>query len=711
MEEIKKISRKHKYLFWLNLGLISTFFAEVISGSDLFPFFHVWGISMVVPIYLLHTMILITLVYRFGQPTFPVLYFAGTLFGLYEAYITKILWNPSWEEVFKIADVAVFEVIVLVLFWHAWMSFILPLIAADIWLLGSNEMLSLFPQQIRRFFATRKGWGVVAILGGLFLTINLPAPGYALVSGLGVITVLGFFGWLWRKITKRHTYTFADLLPNKCEFIFLTALLLGIYLITGFTLRPEALPSLLGHLVIWTFYALSLIFLITALRYSRKVTMEKGEFPLAKESRFWFWGLLLFFIAAFVLEGVSHLFSLEGVIGFICWYGVAVLGVFMLIWALRTLFKEKNRMKKLSTIMVFLTLLLIFMTACRNTEIANRSVSAEMPAVTPSEFTLEGNRILQMDVKEASDGDYDAAMQIAINAGAEAVSMSLGWDDIETAPGEFNPETNWLEIANAYYPMQEIAVSLVINPIDTNVDRRPQDLRDKDYDDPQVIARYNALLDYIHIQIPDLQLVSLSIGNEIDATLGDDAEAWQQYTNFFAATSVHARTLWPDVPVGSKVMYSGAMGESTSYVQALTVHADIVMITYYPLDAKFQVQDPAEAETDLQKLVTTFEGKDIVLAEVGYPSSEVNGSSMIKQAKFVHHMFVAWDKYADRIKLISFTFQTDMSPERVSDLEAYYGFSNKAFAEYLHTLGLRTYDGKDKLAWKQLVAEAEARGW
>jgi hypothetical protein len=49
--------RTHKYLFLLNLGLISTFFAEILSGSDLFPYFHFWGIAMVVPLYLLHTLI------------------------------------------------------------------------------------------------------------------------------------------------------------------------------------------------------------------------------------------------------------------------------------------------------------------------------------------------------------------------------------------------------------------------------------------------------------------------------------------------------------------------------------------------------------------------------------------------------------------------------------------------------------------------------
>ena len=367
-------------------------------------------------------------------------------------------------------------------------------------------------------------------------------------------------------------------------------------------------------------------------------------------------------------------------------------------------------MKNLLMITVLLIVLLIITMACGNSVTDNISGSTEITEINPSEVVPNGDRILQIDVNEGSDGDYDAALQIAMDAGVEAVSMSLGWDDIETAPGEFKPETNWLEIANAYYPVQDIAVSLVISPIDTNVDRRPVDLRGKPFDDPEMINRYNTLLDYIYEQTPDLQLVSLSIGNEINATLGGDAEAWQEYTHFFAVTSEHARSLWTDVPIGSKVMYGGAM-EHKEYVTSLMDYADILMVTYYPLDEKYQVQDPAEVEADLNRLAAAFPNLPIHLAEVGYPSSETNGSSPEKQAAFVHHIFNVWDEYAEQIKLISFTFQTELSPEHVSDLEEYYDYSNKAFAEYLRSLGMRTFDGQDKPAWQQLIAETEGRGW
>jgi hypothetical protein len=47
----------------------------------------------------------------------------------------------------------------------------------------------------------------------------------------------------------------------------------------------------------------------------------------------------------------------------------------------------------------------------------------------------------------------------------------------------------------------------------------------------------------------------------------------------------------------------------------------------------------------------------------------------------------------------------------VKDFEKYYGSSNRSFAEYLGSLGLRTYIGKDKPAFKTLIEEAKARGW
>jgi hypothetical protein len=326
----KTAPKSHKWFFWLNIGLISTFFAEVISGSDMFPYFHLWGIMTVVPIYTLHSLVLATLVFRFGRPTLPALYFAGTLFGLYEAYITKVLWNPPWNgtDAFKLADVAVFDVLVLVFFWHVWMSFILPLLAAETWLTNSNQIRGCFPPRLQRFLNSPAGWLSIAVFGGFFVSINAKTVGEALLSGLGVLGVLGIAGWLWRRLTRGETYTLEELLPNRREFGFLVFLLAGIYLLTGLFLRPEAYPSIVGHLTIWALYALLAFLFWLALRRSKLCDFH----GLEKQPPQWLWfvGVLTFTVFAMLAE--SPFLPVDGLIGLIGWYGSALLGLVAILY-------------------------------------------------------------------------------------------------------------------------------------------------------------------------------------------------------------------------------------------------------------------------------------------------------------------------------------------------------------------------------------------
>ncbi|MBI9048747.1 MAG: hypothetical protein JEZ00_04995 [Anaerolineaceae bacterium] len=331
------IPRIHKYLFWLTLGLISTFFAEVISSADLFPFFHTWGIFLIVPSYLLHTVVLTTLIFRFGRPTLPVLYFTGTIFGLYEAYITKILWNPIGEDIIKLGEVAVFEVLVLVFFWHAWMSFIVPLLVSEKWLTGSTDIRSNLQRPIQKLLTGHRGWIFLAIGGGFFVSIQAPSVSDALLSTAGSALVLGFSGWLWQRLTRNRQNTIEDLLPNRRELFFLLTLLIGFYIWTGFYLRPEAYPPLMGHVIIWILYTLCILFLIIALKASRSQindTIIVSSIPLP--SRFLWLKYLLVYVLTLIIA-ITILKPLSGLIGLIGWFGVGILGLISLIWMLRSM--------------------------------------------------------------------------------------------------------------------------------------------------------------------------------------------------------------------------------------------------------------------------------------------------------------------------------------------------------------------------------------
>ena len=336
------------------------------------------------------------------------------------------------------------------------------------------------------------------------------------------------------------------------------------------------------------------------------------------------------------------------------------------------------------------------------------------PKLAPVKITdaqPKGERILAIDVTDPADGDYDAALSTAIDAGAEALSLSLFWDDLERAPRQYEPNPNFLEIANAYYPTRNIAVDLVINPIDTNQALLPEDLQNLPFDDPAIISRFKNLLDYIFTQIPALNLVSLSIGNEIDGYLGTDAQKWAEYTAFYAATSAHARTLRPDLVVGTKGLYDRVIGDSVAYFQEINEYSDAIFVTYYPLNGDFTVRDPSTVHDDFAKVIAAYPDKEIYFLELGYPSSEKCDSSEAKQAEFIAETFKAWDTHTDQIKTINFAWLNEIPPSSVSELENYYGFANKGFAAYLGSLGFLNKDGSEKAAYGQLREEAKARGW
>jgi hypothetical protein len=86
-----------KFFYWFILGCLSTYFAEVWSGSQIYSFYNPQSYLLVIPLYTLHIVFLWTLIWRYGRPWLYALFPAGCLFGLYEAYITKVLWNPTWE--------------------------------------------------------------------------------------------------------------------------------------------------------------------------------------------------------------------------------------------------------------------------------------------------------------------------------------------------------------------------------------------------------------------------------------------------------------------------------------------------------------------------------------------------------------------------------------------------------------------------------------
>ena len=93
--------------FCLSLGWFSFAFAELACSSTpslFWPVFELgWSLAVTWPLYMSHAVVLLTALVRLrarlGSSTVPpvCLWLAGMVFGLYESWITKVLFRPTFN--------------------------------------------------------------------------------------------------------------------------------------------------------------------------------------------------------------------------------------------------------------------------------------------------------------------------------------------------------------------------------------------------------------------------------------------------------------------------------------------------------------------------------------------------------------------------------------------------------------------------------------
>ncbi len=319
------------------------------------------------------------------------------------------------------------------------------------------------------------------------------------------------------------------------------------------------------------------------------------------------------------------------------------------------------------------------------------------------------DRLLGLALADLPQRSYDEAVHIASGTGVRFATLPLVWDEIETKPGVYAPATDWLAIAAAYYPSIGWKVALELNPIDTLADRRPAWLRDKAWDDPQVVVSYQNMLRQVLERASAIDLTSLAIGNEADVLLGEDDRQWQSYGNLVKAAREVSQAARPSLKIGVKTTFASTDSAALARLQRVIGNTDIVMITYYPLDETFRTRPPDAPAKDFDRLSAAFPGREIHLAEIGYPSGTMCSGGEAAQAAFVSSAFAAWDNHAEQITAIYWDWMTDVSVSEVEAAAQYYQSADPCFAEFIGTLGLETHDLKPKAGWIRFSEEAAKR--
>lgn len=301
--------------------------------------------------------------------------------------------------------------------------------------------------------------------------------------------------------------------------------------------------------------------------------------------------------------------------------------------------------------------------------------------------------------------DYLDAFRLTHDLGIRGNAFTEKWST-------FEPDNGGLQVAKfaedtngylAFYPDTSLLGLQVLN---TTAKETPADLLNVPFDDPQMLERFNALVDAMLAGI-EHPIRYLSIGNEVDVYLAAHPDEWDTYKTFYDGAVAHVHEVAPEIQVGVTVTYSGLLAH-TDKIMRLNEASDVFILTYYPLGAGFTADNPEAPLTDFPRMTELAGGLPVVLQEVGYPSADLLGSSEAEQAQFVRSVFSAWKTAGSAIPFLDYFLLHDFNEELCSSLETYYGLKHPSFHAYLCTLGLRQANGTPKAAWQAFVDEATA---
>jgi hypothetical protein len=232
---------------------------------------------------------------------------------MYEAYITKVLWISFRPEgpFLAVSGIALFETIILVLFLHPLLAFVVPMFFTEILCTSSSEIAQGLPARAQGFVRQHpaRAIGLLMALLGLMQFVNSPSVLKSFLSGAGNSLVLGL-ALLWWRRTGGASFSLRELLPGPKGMRNFGILLLCFYLFWGFAIKPKSIPAVWpGQLTIWLIYAgLGWVF-FRCLRRPAQTPLPSPEAPVAPIPLYTFsWrGFVLACVLASVVTTIARL--------------------------------------------------------------------------------------------------------------------------------------------------------------------------------------------------------------------------------------------------------------------------------------------------------------------------------------------------------------------------------------------------------------------
>ncbi len=311
---------------------------------------------------------------------------------------------------------------------------------------------------------------------------------------------------------------------------------------------------------------------------------------------------------------------------------------------------------------------------------------------------------------------YYPSLRLAKESGVQVLHSYLAWGSIEQEPGVYQWE--WNDALMDLRFQEGFEVSLVVNVIHTALrGSMPEDLQDKDFDDPEFIQRFT---DFILAALERYPVDYLSIGNEVNDYFISHRDEIPAYTAFFLAVKDAVQAEYPDLQIGMTFAYHDAESTgSVDLIQSLNL-GDFLPLTLYIYSPGFLFdRDPTELEGYLDRILDLAGEQQVAFVELGWNTSPSLSSSQEAQAAFVRETFRLLAENRERIEFVSwFQLHDEILDDTYAVARSFlpedsHLLSNeeymRAFVDFLNYMGLIENDGTPKQAWS--VFQDQARSY
>ena len=375
------LSSSRKFILLICIGFLSFIFAELFAGSTtLFWFMDLWSLILTFPLYLGHILFFFNQALKRRRTSYIHLYFWGCIYGMYESWITQVLWF-GYESTGVIAGlnlfgIGVFEFLTLVFFWHPIFAFILPLFIFETFCLNHEFRMkkkfkredeeisniysetaslpkSILPSHISVFQNWKSRKKLIYLISALSMIIGainlvLKMENFSLYTAIPILFLTYLIPWgLFRLAMKKKktpiSLNILKLSPklNKILLIYLVCLYIMAFLVFGVLRGLIRLDSIIMTILLYTL----LILIVLKTKEDDMFEKDLKNIEIYPIKPFW----VLFLIQCCIIIGIYYISRIVPssitILGFICMFYASFMGLILFIVFMRKR-KKKNRTAK-----------------------------------------------------------------------------------------------------------------------------------------------------------------------------------------------------------------------------------------------------------------------------------------------------------------------------------------------------------------------------